>query len=291
MPEELPAWCTWSMRSTQWYFSSATSSKPASRPMSANDGLSPARPSTLVSGRTSSSWSSTTTPLQVLDGRDRLGEVAVGPGLGGPVVRLGGVGVDVGARPALEGGDQVGADALRHEAGAQRGGGVGRPGAAVGAHRHPAHRLDAAGEDQVLEAGAYPGRRLVDGLEAARAEAVELDARDRLGEARRQRRGLGDVAALLADRRDDAEHDVVDPAGVEARVARLQLVEDADDEVDRLDLVEGADGLALAARRPDVVVHECFGRCVHHGGDCDTLTVMVVNDERCGGASHRPLIC
>ena len=31
---------------------------------------------------------------------------------------------------------------------------VGGPGAAVGAHRHPAHRLDAAGEDQVLEAAA-----------------------------------------------------------------------------------------------------------------------------------------
>ena len=76
-----------------------------------------------------------------------------------------------------------------------------------------------------------------------------------------QRRGLGDVAALLADRSDDAEHDVVDAAGVETGVARLQLVEDPDDEVDRLDLVEGADRLALAARRTDVVVHECFGRC------------------------------
>ena len=32
MPEELPAWWTWSIRSTQWYFSSATSSKPASWP-------------------------------------------------------------------------------------------------------------------------------------------------------------------------------------------------------------------------------------------------------------------
>ena len=68
MPEELPAWWTWSIRSTQWYFSSATSSKPASRPMSANDGLRPASPSTLVSGRTSSSWSSTTTPLRSFTG-------------------------------------------------------------------------------------------------------------------------------------------------------------------------------------------------------------------------------
>ena len=169
----------------------------------------------------------------------------------------------------------------------QRGGRVGRPRAAVGAHRHPAHRLDAAGEDQVLEAGPHAGGRLVDGLEAARAEAVELDARHRLGEPRRQRRGLGDVAALLAERRDDAEHDVVDAAGVEPRVARLELVEHPDDEVDRLHLVEGADGLALAARRPDVVVHECFGRCVHRS-DCDTLAVMVVHEEAVEGVTLPP---
>ena len=102
----------------------------------------------------------------------------------------------------------------------ERGGRVGRPGAAVGAHRHPAHRLDAAGEDQVLEAAADAGRGLVDRLEAGGAEAVELHAGDGLGVAGRERRGLGDVAALLADRRDDAEHDVVDAARVERRVAR-----------------------------------------------------------------------
>ena len=168
MPEELPAWWTWLIFSTQWYFSSATSSKPASAPIWAKLGLRPARPSGVVSGRISSSWSSTVTPLRSLTGIDGVGEVAVGPRLGGAVVGLGGVRVDVVAGPALEGGDQVGADALRHEAGRERGGRVGRPGAAVGAHRHPAHRLDAAGEDQVLEAAADPGRGLVDGLQARR---------------------------------------------------------------------------------------------------------------------------
>ena len=63
----------------------------------------------------------------------------------------------------------------------QRGGRVHRPGAAVGAHRHAAHRLDAAGEDQVLEAAADPRGGLVDGLEAGGAEAVELHAGDGLG--------------------------------------------------------------------------------------------------------------
>ena len=68
MPEELPAWWTWLIFSTQWYFSSATSSKPASAPIWAKLGLRPARPSTLVSGRISSSWSSTVSPLMSLTG-------------------------------------------------------------------------------------------------------------------------------------------------------------------------------------------------------------------------------
>ena len=40
----------------------------------------------------------------------------------------------------------------------------------------------------------------VDGLEARGAEAVDLHARHALGIARDERRGAGDVAALLADR-------------------------------------------------------------------------------------------
>ena len=36
MPEELPAWCTWSIFSIQWYFSSATLSKPPCSPICAN---------------------------------------------------------------------------------------------------------------------------------------------------------------------------------------------------------------------------------------------------------------
>ena len=53
---------------------------------------------------------------------------------------------------------------------------------------HPGHRLDAAGEDQVLEAAADPRRGLVDGLQPGGAEAVELDAGDGLGVARRRAR-------------------------------------------------------------------------------------------------------
>ena len=200
--------------------------------------------------------------VQVLDRDDGVGEVAVGPRLGGTVVRLGGVRVDVVAAPALDRRDQVGADALGHEAGLERGRRVGGPGATVGAHGHPAHRLDAAGEDQVLEAAADPGRRLVDGLEAGGAETVELHARHGVGVAGLERGGLGDVATLLTDRRHHAEDDVVDASRVEGGVADLDLVEETDDEVDRLHLVQRARCLALAAGRPNVVVHECFSHDV-----------------------------
>src|SRR5690606_33354089 len=104
---------------------------------------------------------------------------------------------------ALDGRDQVGADALGHEGGLEGGGGVLGPGATVGAHRDAGHRLDATGEDQVLEAGAYALGSLVDGLKAGGAEAVELHTRDLVGVAGGQRRGLGDVSALLTHGRDD----------------------------------------------------------------------------------------
>ena len=167
-------------------------------------------------------------------------------------------GVDVLAREALDGGDQVGADALGHERRGERSRRVGGPGAAVAAHGDAAHRLDAAGEDQVLEATADARRGLVDGLETRGAEAVQLYAGDRVGVARGECRGLGDVAALVTDRRDDTEHDVVDAVHVEGRVAVLHGVEQTDDQVDRLDLVEAAVLLPLAPGRADRVVHERF---------------------------------
>ncbi len=60
--------CTWLMPSTQWYFCSATASKPPSSPMPTNAGLSLPRPSTVVPGRMCSSWSSSMTPLRSLTG-------------------------------------------------------------------------------------------------------------------------------------------------------------------------------------------------------------------------------
>ena len=168
MPEELPGVWTWSIFSTQWYFCSATASKPPISPIAANDGLRPPSVSTVVPGRMNSSWSSTTLLVEVADRDDRVGEAALGLRGGGALLRAGGVGVDVLAAEALDRRDQVGADALRDEGGVVVGLGVHRPGAAVGAHRHARHRLDAAGEDEVLPAGGDLLRGDVDGLEARR---------------------------------------------------------------------------------------------------------------------------
>ena len=74
----------------------------------------------------------------------------------------------------------------------------------------------------------------VDGLQARGAEAVELHAGDRVGQAGRDGGGLGDVGALVADRRHAAEHDVIDPVGVELGVAAERLVHEPDDQIDRL---------------------------------------------------------
>ena len=171
---------------------------------------------------------------------------------GGALLRAEGVAVDVFAAPAAERGDQVGADALRHEAGGDVGGRVLRPGAAVGADGDARHAFDAAGDDHVFPAARHFLRRQVHGLEAGGAEAVDLHAGDLHVPAGLQRRRLGDHRALLADGRDDAHHHVVELGRIEA-VALLQLRQQAGEQVDGLDLVQAAVLLALAARRANGV--------------------------------------
>ena len=117
MPEELPAWWTWSIFSTQWYFCSATASKPPSSPMSAKEGFSPARESAVVPGADVLVVVEDDQAVAVRDRDDGALEAAVLPGRGGPLLGQRRVLVDVPAGEALDGGDEVGADALRHEAG------------------------------------------------------------------------------------------------------------------------------------------------------------------------------
>ncbi len=68
MPEELPGVWTWSICSTQWYFCSATASKPPMSPIVAKEGLSLASVSTVVPGRMNSSCSSTAFSFRSLTG-------------------------------------------------------------------------------------------------------------------------------------------------------------------------------------------------------------------------------
>ena len=161
----------------------------------------------------------------VLDRDDGLGEVAARPRGGCLLLRTGRVGVDVLTGEALDGGDQVSADALRHEADAVVGFGVGRPGTAVGAHRDAAHGLDAAGEHQVVPTRAHLLRGDVDGLEARGAEAVELETTGGLGQLGHQCGGAGDVATLVTDWRHDTEDDIADQILIQVGKADAQFVD------------------------------------------------------------------
>jgi len=79
-----------------------------------------------------------------------------------------------------------------------------------------AHVLHAARDDQVGGAAEHGLGGEVHGLLARAALPVDGDARHRLGQARGQPRGPGDVAGLGPDRVHAAEYDVVDGAGVGA---------------------------------------------------------------------------
>ena len=74
--------------------------------------------------------------------------------------------VDATAGEALDRGDQVRRDPLRHEARRVVGRGIHRPRVPTRGHRDARHRLDAPGQEQVLPPGAQPGGGLVDRLES-----------------------------------------------------------------------------------------------------------------------------
>jgi hypothetical protein len=109
-----------------------------------------------------------------------------------------------------------------------------------------------------VPAGAHLRRGDVHGLETGGAEPVELQARPGRLVARNQGGGARDVGTLLADRRDDAEDDVLDVLRVEVDVALAHLVHQPDDQRHRLGAVQRAGVLAAPARRTDRVVDESF---------------------------------
>ena len=169
--------------------------------------------------------------------------------------------VDLLAGEALQRRDQIGTDALRDEMGGEIGFGILRPGAAVGADRDARHRFDATGNDQVLPVGADFLRREVDRFQAGAAKTIELKPGRLPVPAGCERRRLADATALLAIGRNAADHHVVDLAGIQI-VATGKRVQRTCEQIDRLDVVQGAARFAATARRANCIENHGFG----HGG-------------------------
>jgi hypothetical protein len=221
--------------------------------------LSPASASSVVSGRIDSS-------RQAVDGHELLGEAAVLGGLRRAPVGLQREAVELGARQLPAGGDELGADALRHQAVGVAGGDAGaeRVGAGrdVGPHRHAAHRLHAAGDDRVVGAGHDALGGEVHGLLGAAALAVDGRGRDRLGQPGGEHRVARGVHRLLGDLVDAAADDVVEALGVDAR-ALDERAQRPGEQVDGVDGVQRAlAGLAPADRGADGVDDHGFAHGV-----------------------------
>ena len=184
----------------------------------------------------------------VLHRHQRFVERTVGPCPRSLLLGVQRIGIDVLTAEAFNRGDQVSAHALRGEMAVKIGFRVQRPGAAIAAHRHAGHGLDAADHHQVFEAGTHFHRAEVHRLQPRGAEAVDLQTRHADVPIRHLGRGFGDVGTLVADGRHAAKHHIVDLTGVEGR-ALLQRREQPGHQVHRFDAVQGAIGLAFAAGR------------------------------------------
>ncbi len=110
----------------------------------------------------------------VTDRHDGPVEVAVLPGVGGAVLALDRIGIDIFALETRPGRDQVRTDALRRKVDLAGDRGIGMHRAGVGPHRHPGHALDAAADRQVRLAGHDLAGCGIDRLEAGCTEAIEL---------------------------------------------------------------------------------------------------------------------
>ena len=191
----------------------------------------------------------------LLDHRDDLVvEATLVVACSGELLAAGAEGVEVFAREAPLVGDELGRDALRHEAAhvgvahadrrAERE--AERAVAHRGAHRDEAHDLDAGGDDDVVRAGDDALRGEVGRLLRRAALAIDGGGRDRLGEAGAEHGVAPDVDGLGADLHDAAHDHVVDQGGVEV-VALDQRLERLGGQVGRVPARQLP--VALAARR------------------------------------------
>src|SRR3984885_12351078 len=189
---------------------------------------------------------------------DRTVETAVAPGLCRAFLTLDRVGVDVVAREAVFGGNEIGGNSLGHEIFDDGAAGVDGPRAAGRANADAAHRLDTAADGHVL----LPRHDLrgseIDGIEAGGAKAVDLHAGDGFAVAGMKRGDARDVAAGFTDRVDNTHNDVVAQGRIEF-VALLDGAERLAREIKRGHFVQRAVHFAAAARRSYVVVNQCVG--------------------------------
>ena len=188
----------------------------------------------------------------------------------------GGVGVELLAGHAVKGGDDVRGDALRDEVVVKVGVRVECQGAAVGAHGDAGHGLHAADEDEVVPAGADLLCAEVHGGEAGGAVAVDLQAGGGVRQAGVEGGGAGDVHALVADGGHAAGDDVTDGVGVDARVALDEGLDEAAEQVNGLDGVEGSAWLSLASGGADGVVDEGLWGASVTGHDSPWFLTSVV---------------
>lgn len=180
-------------------------------------------------------------------------EAALGTGNGGQLVRAHRKRVHVGAAPARQCGDQIGANALRREAHRLVDARVHHPGAAVAAHGPAAHGFNPARHHQIFHAAHHLGRSQVHGLQARRTKAAERDAGHCLRPAGVQHRRAGDVGALLTHRRDATQHQVVHQPRIQS-VTLLHRLQQRAQQPHGAGLVQSAVLFALAAQRAHVVL-------------------------------------
>ena len=148
-----------------------------------------------------------------LDRNDLVLEAAVVDRRDRAPVRLERVGVERLAREFPLGGERLGGDPLRDDLPALEQ--LVREVAAVRAHRHARHHLDAGRDDDVELAGPDRGGRIEVRLHRGAALAVDGRPTDRLGPAGDHRRHPADVPALLADLRHAAHLHVLDLGRIE----------------------------------------------------------------------------
>ena len=194
-------------------------------------------------------------PVYVLYLHDRTVEAAFTPRRRGALLTLDRIGVDVVAREAVFGRDQIGGNALRHEIVRDRNRRIDRPSAAGCADADAAHRFSAAADRHVLLSGHDLRGGEVHRVETGGAETIDLHARDTVAITGDERRRARDIGAGLADRINHAHHDVIDQSRIEI-VAALDSAKRLAGEIERGHFVKRTIDFAAATGSAHVIVNE-----------------------------------